>query len=42
MNRRTFIASAFVACMAGLLSSCATIVSGGNPTITINPVQSDL
>jgi len=41
MNRRTFIASAFVACMAGLLSSCATIVSGGNPTITINSAADD-
>lgn len=41
MNRRTFITSALVACMAGLLSSCATIVSGGNPTITINSAADD-
>ena len=32
MNRRTIITSALIACMAGLLSSCATIVSGGYET----------
>ena len=32
---------AFATCIAGLLCSCATIVSGGNPTIVINSAYDD-